>query len=834
MKKMVIYTVSTSGFDGNFMPVRAKVKEAIDGMGLSYNGYDSDTFVQIPGLTATENCIRNMDSADGFVVLLNPRYGYIEKEHYDISVTHAEIDAVMKSKKPYIVLANAELVKIADRVPDADSFVFDGITEEYFGNDLEGAKKQIELIKQVMSKNVIGTYTDNSPESVAQLVRCKFEGLAPLFVSRFVSAQSEKIHSDAYHDAFGCKIKKRVPVVCTVSGSQREEKDVPLNKALKKLESGSVVFEGESGAGKSFSLKELLVKYSEAKNSGAWYASAPIPIYLDLSKLDKETFAIESYLSEYYQKINNVQYDIPPFVLEQIKAQGIIIFADNFEEWEFVGSNDSKRRLLNSLGGRFALAITTSALDGFRESFKNPINPCAIIRILGWDLDSFKKHALSCLSRGRVSTAEDRAKVERLAEIIKTCEGRSEANQKEEKLKYYSPFIYNMVIQSLGEAYESEIDIYRNQGIGILLRISMQKCIVKYARANKELTSSVEETVRNAHKLFSATGMFMFEAARDPEIDQNSLGELREYLERNGVSYDRQLLRIFFHVRENHFYPKHMLIVYYYVAEAMLKRIVKCDFEVFSRYAIPSEVNRMIRDFLKGAGSDGKIAKTEMAGIFEDACKYLYSLSDRIAKLRMYYFVPSFAFASKSFRPAVIEFLKRSLEKEKDIFHKVPIVIWLAQLGDVYGEGLFYKWLDEDVDGFEAWARGCHLVYQTDRGDDAIENFLDMDGNTSWPATAKSFVEHFHSNDERHLYTRRTDLRLMIAFVESGKDIYPDFEEFVMNYEIEKLWTMGCSDKVLSNWRAQGLDIETRKRELAELLERLRTALKKRKTKSIV
>ena len=126
------------------------------------------------------------------------------------------------------------------------------------------------------------------------------------------------------------------------------------------------------------------------------------------------------------------------------------------------------------------------------------------------------------------------------------------------------------------------------------------------------------------------------------------------------------------------------------------------------------------------------------------------------------------------------------------------------------------------------------MVYQTDRGDDAIENFLDMDGNTSWPATAKSFVEHFHSNDERHLYTRRTDLRLMIAFVESGKDIYPDFEEFVMNYETEKLWTMGCSDKVLSNWRAQGLDIETRKRELAELLERLRAALKKRKTKSIV
>lgn len=815
MKKMTLYTISTSGFEGSFMPVREKVQEEIKSMGLQYNGYDSTIFVQVPDATPTQNCLINMESADGFIILLNPRYGYIEKEKYDISVTHAEIEAVLKSKKPYIVLANDRLIKIADSVENADEFELDETNREFFDGDVESARKQIELIKSVMSRNVIGTYTDDSAEAIAELVRRQFSGLAPLFISQFINHQKETISKKAYRDAVGHVIRERVPVACKLSGVDEINPDVPIAEINRSLGRASVVFQGESGAGKSFSLKELLVEYSNTNNRGMWYAESDklVPIYLDLSKYEKETFVFDDYVSIWNEEILALPWEIPSFVVEAIKKQGVLVFADNFEEWEYVADNELKRRLIGSFRGRFVLASTIASIVGFRESL--PSN-CDIYELLGWTEESLRQHALNCWSGKE-------AMVARLLQIIQTCEGRNRVAGTNGNTKHYSPFIYNMMIQSLTDATLDDIDIYANKGVGRLLRASMHNCIKKYAIVHRELTNgaSVDDIARRAKELFMKVCMFMFEKTRT-NGEQNSLAELQDYLYGSGVEYDTTLLRIFFNVGENKFYPKHMLIVYYYVAEEMTRSIMNEEFEIFSKYAIPSEVNRMIRDFL----TDPNVPISKKAEIFRSALMYLYGLTDRVAKLRMYYFVPSFAFASRSFVKPVVEFLTDALSREKDVIHRVPIVIWLAQFGDVNGEKIFYESLCHDPQ-FNVCARGCHLVYQTDRSDKRIENFFDNDGKTEWSATAKSFMEHFNSNDPRHLYTRRTDLKLMIDFIKNGnKTVYPDFREFILGYDVERLWTMPCNEDVFANWSAQGLDVEQRKCELEKLFLELRELVK--------
>ena len=792
-RKINAYIISTAGYKGKFIEVRQKIFDLITDMGMNPIGYERDDYAITPGTTVGENCLNNMQAADLFLILLNERYGFVESGNTK-SITHKEVERALESGKPCIVFAQDQLFKLINM--DSKSPNFDKQKHKIFGSDIRHGNKLLRLLKNAMKRVTICQYPRNASEVIVNLVQEKINALAPYFIGELVKKQCEHVAGLFNNETFGLNNQK-VPLLFRIHGKpSKEAKNVPV---LNHLGSGSVIIEGDSGSGKSFVLRESFVKFASDYLKKELWGFNKVPVYLEFRSYKKSTFNYRNYIKELFKEF--LSYEIPNFILNRIKQQGVVVFADAIDEWKYSSQHDDLMKMIKSINTPFVLSSRSSTYNRISTSIFALNKPCTTITINGWSEKSFVKYA--------EALGPERAKS--LINIYDVCEKRTQPTAQDSTKKRYSPFISSILINHLAN---DDIDIRRITSIGCLFREATESCIKKeMIRRDVAVTEEVLEKI----KLYLSQVCMFVHLAKFLTKESSSKRDLEGYLIESGVSIDNNIkdiiFPVFFTVEDNSFYPKHMLIVYYYAAEEIVKLLRGYDYGFFIKYPINSETNRMVGDFC------AEISESELSSILHRLCNYSRALNDDVPKLMMYYLIPRIAEKTNSIRDDVVKYLKGLLLIEHGIA-RIAILNWLVQFGDVSAEQEYYNLITNDR-SFSNLNRGSYLIYQQDRPDELF-GFDDMDDNIEWQATARSFVEHFESKELRHLLIRRTDIATMLSFIKTGKKIYPFFSQYFLNLTSEDFLRNSFNIDVDNFLLSKGIDVNDRKKELLELFETLK------------
>ena len=249
------------------------------------------------------------------------------------------------------------------------------------------------------------------------------------------------------------------------------------------------------------------------------------------------------------------------------------------------------------------------------------------------------------------------------------------------------------------------------------------------------------------------------------------------------------------------------------MAEHLIECLLSEQYYLYAKYAIPSEINRMMGDLY------GDISTSALQKAFLGFCDYAKTLTDATEKMLVYYSIPRLVNGAKYLKEDVMQFLWNALPNEKGL-PEIAILNWLTQLGDMRAEALYFSRIVED-EVFSQYNRGAYLFYQQDRPDEIYVS-ADEGKEVEWQATALAFVEHFKSVEIRQKCIRRPDLAIMLSFVRSGKRVYPFFASYFGHMTEEQVITLSFDDKYIALLEKQNVDVEARKQETAALLQELK------------
>ena len=754
-----VYLISTSGKNGCFFPVRERIFRILEEkLGLRAIGYERDDYITTDATTLTENCLKNMRGADIFLIILNERYGFIE-EGDNRSVTHAEIEAAIASDKPQLIFAQNELLKLCD-IEDPDEI--EKSLSNFFGNDIEHGRKQIELLKRVKSQQQICNYPQNDDDKICTLVETKMRSFAPYFVNEFVRCQKKNVEDIIKTECFGNDVRRdRLSYTILDSDPEFAEMDMS-SKICNLIKNGSVVVEGESGSGKTVTLRTAFVDLCNYYKHNNEWSREPIPLYVEFRSYSSKTFSLRKYVSNYFKQL--VSFKIPEFVLDYIVNEcGVYIFADALDEWRYSDEYVCLDKMITSLGKHFVLSVRRSTYRRIEERLSTMGHPCMMVTVHGWTKQEVRSYAEHCLG----SSAHADVFTDRLIEIMSPHGGYS---------NYYSPFLVSMAVHHLSLEDGENIT-----SIGHLMRESIRGCILKDLQ--KRRISITDEIVDASLQYLTYIATFIY-ITRYENGRYDSTPELEEYLNFRPAALSLEIkkaVRSVFYIfndRNNRFYPKHLMVVYYFLADMAVKRIKERDFSLFSKYPFTSEVNRMI------ANLSFDITRNEIEDIIDRACSFSVGLKSETERLLFYHFIPRLADKDQALQERVRVFLNQ-LPLESMGFSSIAVYNWLAQYGDLKAEKEYFDLIRTD-DKFAAWQRGCYLIYKGDRPEQKF-GFADDDGEMDWLATATSFIEHFNNIHNRHRFIRRIDIATMISFLNSGKTVYPTFSDYFLSLDEDKL-----------------------------------------------
>ncbi len=800
-RKLNAYLISTSGFEQEFASVRKLIFQAFEELGLKPQGYELPDFGTLPNLTLTENCLRNMESADLLVIVLNGRYGYIEPGQ-TVSVTHAEIDAALQSKKPYIVFVQNDLQVLLDYIyspsPENKKRI-----ENFFTREPRSAKQHIRLLKNISEQNWC-SFPKDDPRETVNLIKNKISAFAPYFVDKLVCAQRDTIQI-VMQDTWINALPQSMNLLYAANGVAQSGKlsEVCQNK----LSLCPVVIVGESGAGKSFCLRETYLHYANRYHKSQVWRNGRIPIFLEFRSYTQKTFLKKEYIKSLFQK--HLHYTPPKFVIDHILKNDCLFFFDAIDEWCHSDSYADLSKMLSSLGSRFMLSTRSATYRRVASDMRAHHAAAWIITVYGWQPEDLKSYAMNCVSNPR--------QAQRLLSALKGCGERTVLN--DEQVTYFSPLIASMAVQCL---QSPDIAFEQSFSIGDLFLQTVKQCLQR--EMYRQHLPASESLLTEWNSYLSRVCMFVY-LARSLGKNPGSLRDLNDYLRQESPSLSdkcNSILPLFFTVGTSNFYPKHMMIVYYFIAEQAIRLVQQRDYTLFAKYHFPSETNRMIGDFYAALPSD------ELHTVFYDMCSYTQTVTDESSRMLLYYFIPRLAMGSNDLKNPVKNFLKQVKDKEKE--HNcclVSILNWLTQLGDMDAEEEYLRFVLENPD-FCDHNRGANLVYQQDRPNEA-PTFNDRDGDKEWQSTALSFIEHCQSKERRHKSLRRVEFATMISMiVESEKTIYPFFKEYFGNLTSEQLIESTFDDEYCKFLRSQGVDpdgIKQRRDCLAALLVKLQEVM---------
>ena len=794
-RKLNAYVISTSGKNGDFVSKRKRIFETIEKLDMKPMGYELYDYASVFGENISGNCLKNMQAADVFLIFINKRYGFIESDKSE-SVTHIEINYARKSDKPCLTFIDKELLELYESAL-ACKEKREELLSEFFGNDSSSGEKLLALVGEIYnarSGNLLIPYEDGA-DNMITLVESKIVAMAPEFISKFVKRQREValgIRSDnplASSD-FGVPISYKT--------YRDDSNSSSLTDSVKKnLSEGAVIIEGESGSGKSYSLLSSLRSVSDDFISNKAWSEEKIPLLLRFGEFKDERFDLWSYIYSMYAEL--LSYRPPNFVVERFLRQGVVIFADGLDEWQHASSLSDICGVIRAFGYNFLLSVRSTVYKRISVSIFGLGIPCKVITVFGWNTCALREYAVRCL--------DDVNRAERLMTLMGNCENKSYITSNGCTEKCYSPLISCMAIRCAASNDAMHGQVYNT---GTIFRNAASSCLIR--NMQKRGIVPTEENLDEAKTYLINVSRFVF-TAPSHELDPTSRRDLDDYLESIGCTADNErqklYLSTFFTVQGNYFYPKHMMVVYYYVAEAALRLLRDGNYGFFSEYNIPSEVNRMLGDFY------AEIPCSELVKSFNGLCKYAETLQNESSKLLIMYFIPRLALSSKTVKPAVVDFLRQQSKAVKS-FSLIAILNWLTQLGDVEAAERYFELINGDIE-FSKYNRGSYLIYQGDRPD-KVHGFDDSDGNPEWEATARSFIEHLDSNEIRHSFIRRVDFAIIISFIKNGKRIYPFFKEYFEKMTEEHLMDITFTDKYVKSLRDAGFDESALRKSLSELL----------------
>ena len=796
-RKINVYVVSTSGYEQRFFQVRQAIFDVIEELGMHSMGYEKSNFgTTEPKKTIVQNCINNMGYADIFLVLVNERYGFIEDER-EKSVTHSEIEYVRKSKKPYILFVQDDVVDILDCLESKTKEDLDRL-KDFFAREPKTTDRFLGLLKHI-SSDCWCAFPKDDPSATAHLVKDKIVALAPLFAKMLVEVQKQEVQHHTENSLYNIA-QIKMPLLYQVKGEYRSGHlaDYCVDALLKKKK--SLVLEGECGAGKSFSMGESFVALADTFCKKNAYSYAPIPVFLRFRSFDKEVFDPREYLLHLFR--TRLRISPPPFLMDSFLERGLLVVGDGIDEWKHAGSQTALCTVINSLGSRTLISARTST---YKRILVNLSHSFEVLSVYGWrgeDLFSYAKQLLG---------SEERVK--RLESVLDVCEQKSAMRSKDVP-KHYPPLIAGMAVHCLGNTEFSEEKI---ASVGALFREATLSCMKReLVRVNIPPT---DQALEDAKGFLCHVAMFVILANRMGR-KSDLLPDLYEYLEEMGYPLseeDQNLwLPLFFTVHGKRFYPKHLFIAYYFAAEQAVEYLLHGKYAFFAQHSIASEVNRMMGDLYKDVSS------LALEQAFEGLGAYTKTLTDDTEKMRMYYFIPRLVSGTKHLRPKVTRFLQEALPSETGL-SKIAILNWLTQLGDMQAEALYLDLICNDP-VFSSYNRGAYLFYQQDRPDDT-RVFRDVGTDTEWQATALAFIEHFRSEELRQKCIRRPDMAIMLSFLRTGKKAYPYFISYFGSLCEEKLLSITFDERYTQLLQQQGIDVERRKQEMAELLRDLQAEL---------
>ena len=802
-RKLNAYLISTSGYGQKFAPVRECILKAFEELDLNPQGYELPDFKTLPNLTLTENCLRNMESADLLVIVLNGRYGYIEPGQ-TVSVTHAEIDAALQSKKPYIVFVQNNLQALLDYIYNPNPENKEKIGK-FFKKEPRSAEQHIQLLKSISSHNWC-SYPKNDPQATVDLIKSKISGFAPYFVDKLVCAQRKDIEI-VMQDTWINALPQSINLLYAANGVAQSGK--LSNICQKKLSKCSVFIVGESGAGKSFCLRETYLHYAHRYHRSQVWGNDRIPIFLEFRSYTPKTFNKIEYINSLFQKHLNC---IPPkFVIDHILKNDCLFFFDAIDEWCHSGSYSDLSNILSSLDSRFILSTRSSTYRRVAVDISVHHAAACVVTVYGWRPEDLENYATNCIS--------DPQQAKRLLSVLKGCGERTVLKGKQ--ITYFSPLIASMAVQCL---QSPDIAFEQNFSIGDLFHQTVDQCLQREMH-RKHLPAS-ESLLTEWKAYLSRVCMFVYLAV-SLKKRPNSLRDLDDYLAQDSATIRNDchgILPLFFTVGTGNFYPKHMMIVYYFIAEQAIRLVQQRDYTLFAKHHFPSETNRMIGDFYTALPSN------ELRAIFDDMCSYTQTVTEEASRMLLYYFIPRLARGSSDLEEPVRDFLKQAKDREEG--HHcclVSILNCLTQLGDMRAEEDYLS-LVLEKSAFCDHNRGANLVYQQDRPDKS-PTFNDTDNNPEWQSTAQSFIEHCQSKEQRHKSLRRVEFATMISMIETGKTIYPFFKDYFCNLTSDQLIASTFDDeycKFLKSKEVNAQDVQKRKDSLACLLTKLQKAMGER------
>ncbi len=789
-----VYLISTSGRDGSFFEVRKRIFDIIENkLGLCGIGYERPDYVNTDARTLTENCLNNMNGADMFVIVLNERYGYVEPGDKR-SVTHSEIEAALRSNKPCLVFAQRELIALADLDPTERGEEI----KAFFGSEAEYGEKQIDLVREISKHHVICDYPMGNHKKLYALVKSRIIGFSPYFINKFVSAQRTHVEGSISTECFGSDVR-RARLSYSVRDTDPEFDGLSMSSRICDLVGrGSVVVEGESGTGKTVTLRTAFIDMCFIYEREKTWSREPVPVYLEFRSFKTKHFHLRKYISGRYKSL--LGHGCPSFVLDRIvKECGVCIFADALDEWRFSDDYADLDRMIATLGERFVLSVRRSTYRRVEERLSTMTHPCMMVTVHGWTEREVRSYATSVLG----DPVRAAAFTDRLVGIMSKKGG-----------AYYSPFLVSMAVHHLS-LDEGE----RIVSVGHLMRESVRGCILKDLQ--KRGITVTDELLEAALLHLTHVATFVY-TTRYNGGRFDSIPELMEYLADRPVGLDPHTARIVrsvfytFNEGRDRFYPKHLMILYYFLADFAVKRIREHDFAFFARYSFNSEINRMIANLSYG------VTLREMGIIIDRACEYSRTLSTDEERLIFYYFIPRLAGNVTPLMEQVSRFLNSILSEGLGLW-SIAVYNWLTQYGDTDAEEEYLRLVRTD-ERFAAWQRGSYLIYQGDRPEQKF-GFADDDGETDWLSTATSFIEHFRSGETRHRFIRRVDIATVISFLTSGKDSYSVLSDYFLSLDEDELVRDYRSEPVKNTLESNGISVEERCDDLAALLSDLKAVI---------
>ena len=208
-----------------------------------------------------------------------------------------------------------------------------------------------------------------------------------------------------------------------------------------------------------------------------------------------------------------------------------------------------------------------------------------------------------------------------------------------------------------------------------------------------------------------------------------------------------------------------------------------------AKILLSSEGNRMVGDF-------ALLIPTEEKRIYLDYLTSNYKKAATLSERVIYcYTIPRFLNDQnkndKPLKAPLIKFCLGAYIKclfTNRISEQVMLLNWMVQSGNMFFEKIYYRKLSNKR--FAEANRIAYMIYMDQSGPKIELNDKDRKQNPKreWIDTLAGVLEHYNTNDKRHRFIRRIDIKILRTYIEVGYSTYADIKFINYNKETYTLY----------------------------------------------